>query len=552
MLDSLKQEGQSKNWVTAGFLLVILFLLLPIPVDNIKYIAASFLVTGYAVYGLFNKNYKLQFRNSKVFFALAAFVTLSFLSTIWASDTSMAIRESFIWLLFSLIALSINSLISVDDHFDYHLSKMFSIFFMLFLIFHLGAIQFEIGLSADWNALMSKNKEYTTTLLTCLSPFILFYPSKSQFVRFLKVISIVLLANLLFLTAARGALLAFSMILLLKYWNFYAEWKYRFFGVLLGAIIIVSGIYVLNTSTISSELLFVKEYRAELASRILMNKNSIASISEQPIVGVGAGQWYNDIYRHGVGQTDPLSSTNIFVRYRSHNLYFKQLVEVGIVGFILFFGCLTGILWKYRHRWTELSGYQKASWACLLSYLIVVYFYANAVPYEYFFSSITLVAFVSLGILIGGLDSRNFKFKMLPYLVLILSLSTSAWYIYSKQIDDNHRIVLASEGNDTIAIEALERTYHPILHSSYNYNTSISQLLAERFAKIGDNTKAAAYYTQALKQRPFHEPLLRSYVDFCIISGMNKDVYEQYFDTLMKIHPDFTANQQLLQRLKER
>jgi len=550
MLDRLKQERLSKNWIAGSFLLVILFLLLPIPVDNLKYIASSFLVTGYVIYGLFNKAYKLQLPNSKILFALIAFVIMSYVSTIWANDTSMAIRESFMWLLFGLITLSINSLIRSNDRFEYHLSKMFAIFFVLFLIFHLGAIQFDIGLNTDWNELMSKNKEYTTALLTCLSPFILFYPSKSQFVRFLKIVSIVLLANLLFLTAARGALLAFSMILLLKYWNFYAEWKYRYFGVLLGAIIIVSGIYILNISTISSELLFVREYRTELPSRVLMNKNSISSISERPIIGVGIGQWYNDIYRHGVGQTAPFSSIQEFVRYRSHNLYFKQLVELGIIGFILIFGCLIGILWKYKNRWTELSGYQKAAWASLLSYLVVVYFYANAISYEYFFSAIALVAFISFGILLGGLESRNLKFKFLPYIILILSLSTSVWYIYSKLKDDNYRKILAAKENDTLAIEALEEYYHPLWHSSYNYNTSISQLLAERYDKIGDKIKAAEYYNQALKKTPFHEPLLRSYVDFCINENKKSEAKNQ-LDILLSIHPEFDLNKVLVRRVDD-
>ena len=549
MLDSLKIEGLSKNWLTGSFLLVILFLLLPIPVDNIKYIAVSFFVTIYSIYGLFSKNHKFSFPNSKVLLALAAFVALSFLSTIWASDTSMAIRESFIWLLFSLIALCINSMIRRNEPFEYHLSKMFAIFYVLFLIFHLGAIQFDIGLGGDWNQLMSKNKEYTTTLLTCLSPFIIFYPSKIQFVRFLKVISIVLLANLLFLTGARGALLAFSMILLLKYWNFYAEWRYRYFGVLLGAIIIVSGIYVLNTSTASSDLTFVKEYRAELESRILMNKNSIASISEQPIIGVGSGQWYNDIYRHGVGETAPFNSPDEFVRYRSHNLYFKQLVELGFIGFVLFFGCLIGILWKYKNRWTELSGYQKAAWASLMSYLVVVYFYANAIPYEYFFSAITFVAFVSLGVLLGGLPSQNLRPKFLPYLILLLSLSTSVWYTYSKTKWETHKTFLSAV-DDVPALRALEKSYHPIFHSSFNYNTSLSQLLAEFYAKNGELAKA--YYAQALKQTPYHEPLLRSYIDFCIKTGLPKDAAKPYMDKLMKIQPDFVSNQQLHKKLEGR
>ena len=539
------------NWVTGSFLIVILFLLLPIPVDNLKYIVVSFFIAGYSFYGFINKNYKFSLPNSKVLIALTAFVALSFLSTFWSSDTSMAIRESFVWLLFSIIALSINSLIRSDDRFEHRLSKMFSVFYVLFLVFHLGAIQFDIGLGGDWNQLMSKNKEYTTTLLTCLSPFIIFYPSKSQFVRFLKIISIVLLANLLFLTGARGALLAFSIILLLKYWNFYAEWKYRYFGVLLGAIIIVTGIYILNTSKMSSELLFVKEYRAEFESRVLMNKNSIASISEQPITGVGSGNWFNDIYRHGVGQTAPFNSTQELVRYRSHNLYFKQLVELGFIGFVLFFGCLIGILWKYKNRWTELSGYQKAAWASLMSYLVVVYFYANAISYEYFFSVITLVAFVNLGILLGGLPSKHSAPKFLPYLVLLLSLSTIVWYIYSKTKWEAHKTVLSAV-DDATAIKNLEKSYHPVFHSSFNYNTSLTQSLAELYAKNGEPVKAEMYYAQALKQTPYHEPLLRSYVDFCIKTGEAKDVVKPYLDKLIKIHPDFEANKQLFKNLEER
>ena len=237
------------QWLLVSFLISILFLLLPIPADNIKYIVASLVVLGIPVFGVISKRYRFRYPAGWLPYFLIGFVGLSFVSIFWSTDPTMAIRESFNWLLLALVSFIVSTLIASSDQILHFLSKTLVVFFIFFLVFHLGAIQFDIGLDSAWNALMSRNRYYTTTLLTCLSPFIIFYPSKSQFVRFSKIISVVLLANLLFLTGARGALLAFSLILLLKYWNFYAEWKFRYFGVLVGAIIIVSGIYFLNTST---------------------------------------------------------------------------------------------------------------------------------------------------------------------------------------------------------------------------------------------------------------------------------------------------------------
>jgi len=459
---------------------------------------------------------ELRLPKIKYLASMALFSLLTLSSSIWATDTSQALRHGFSWSVFLIYILVISIHQQREEQFGRLVAKLFSIIFVLFLIIHLGALNFEIALNEEWNQLMSRGKNYSTTLLTVLSPYLLFYPSKSQFIRFVKIISLVLLANVLFLTGARGALLAFSVIVMIKFWNFYSHTSWRILGGIGGLAVIIAGIYLLNTSQATSDFRFVNEYRQELESRVGVNKNSIKSISENPLLGAGAGHWARDIYRHGIGNVTPLNNSKVITRFRSHNAYFMMAVEYGLIGFGLFFIPIVLCLLRYRHRWTELDGVKKAAWTSLVAWLIVIFFYATAVPYSYFFSGIALVGLTGYALILPSYDMKSDRSIYLIMLATVLAVACGCWFSFSKVCHSTYQKANKAyeNGNSMKAYELYEQLYHPTLFATADYSISIDQRLAELVALQGDHVKAAFYYERGLEIMPNSSSLLYSYLIF--------------------------------------
>ncbi len=528
--------------VSLSLLALMALLLVPVAIDDVRYIFLSLFVTGYLTWHLISDETS-RVPVLKFVVPMALFCLLAILSFFWTDDISQALRHSFIWSIFILYALVIFTHHKKEADFGRQLAKLFSYLFGLLILLHLGALNFEISLDRDWNELMSKGKNYTTTLLTVLSPYLLFYPSKSQFIRFSKIISIILLANILFLTGARGALLAFIIIVFIKLWNFYAHTAWRFFGAIAGFAVIIAGIYLLNTSTATTDFTFVNEYRQELESRVRMNKNSLKSIQEKPLVGVGAGHWAREIYKYGIGDVAPLNDKNEIIRYRSHNGYFKIAVEYGLLGFCLFFLPIIMTLFRYRNRWTELTGIQKGAWTSLAAWLIVIFFYATAVPYSYFFSGITLVGFTSLGLLFPSKTEDAKGKKFVGIIAIVLAVLCALWFSFTKVCHSSYQKAerLEQQGKYKEAFEIYEELYNNVFFASADYQRSVDLRLAELSVELGQVENAALYYERGLTVMPHSSVLLSSYIDYLGQFDSDSDRLPQIKERLRRIQPNLVS-----------
>lgn len=498
--------------VCIGLLLIIL--LLPISIDDGRYILLSLFSLAYLIWIYVTQGSDLRLPKFKYLAPMALFSLLALSSSIWAQDISQVLRHSFIWSIYLLYILIVSLHQQREEQFGRFVAKLFSFIFVLFLIIHLGALNFEIALNEEWNRLMSKGKNYSTTLLTVLSPYLLFYPSKSQFVRFVKIISLVLLANVLFLTGARGALLAFSVIVLIKFWNFYSHTSWRILGGIGGLAVIITGIYFLNTSKVTSDFRFVNEYRQELESRVRVNKNSIKSIRNNALLGVGAGHWARDIYRHGIGDVAPLNNPNNIIRFRSHNAYFMIAVEYGLIGFVLFFLPMILSLLRYRHKWTELGAIKKAAWTSLVAWLIVVFFYATAVPYSYFFSGIALVGLTAYALIIPYAEIKSVRSNYVIIPATVLAVACACWFSYSKVCHATFQKANKEfeNGDYMKAYKLYEQLYHPTFCASIDYRISLDQKLAEAAALTENHNNAREYYKRGLTIMPNSTHLLLSLI----------------------------------------
>lgn len=422
--------------------------------------------------------------------------------------------------------------------------------FMFLLLFHLLAVSFNIQTGVEWVEFMSKNKNYTTSFLCCLYPFLLFYKSKSQFIRFLKIISAVLILNLILLTSARGALLALGFILLYKVYCSFKGSQYFISVFSAFSLVIISGIVAFNSNHPQlTKLDIVAEYKKELPSRLYLAKSSIHMALDNPVLGTGAGNWHLNAYNNPLADITEFNTTEGFATYRAHNLYGKILGELGIVGLLLFLFSFF-MLVRDVSKQKELSTIQQASLAVLISYLTVSWFYVTANSHAFLFSGIQLLGFISIGILLSSLSANKMS-RSLRHIITSLSVLAAIWFMYNKYACDKfiEGDKMKSKNELAESAKCLENLYIRGIKTSHGISSLIPLELAELYSKMGDNENAQLNYEKAIVLAPNNRELLYSYAQFLITENKDSATAQALLQKLLFVQSNHHAARELLDKL---
>lgn len=152
--------------------------------------------------------------------------------------------------------------------------------------------------------------------------YLLFYSNKKG--KFLYALLLPLLIYALILTMSRGAFIA----LLVVAWIFFYHSKHKFALILVGCVIMVASWSVMTPVQ--------KDRYLSLFDRNAASAGTVAGRTSL-IVGEFVLGFQRPIVGHGLGTTAEAKYHNWGISQASHNLYGQLLIEIGMVGFILFF-----------------------------------------------------------------------------------------------------------------------------------------------------------------------------------------------------------------------
>ncbi len=479
------------------------------------------------------------------------FISISFLSYCWAINGSLVWYQAFGWLVLILWMFLFRSL-STRKTAEKIMPTLFMFFFLAMLLHHFLALFVNVQTDGHWNYFFGKNANYTSCFLVSLYPYILFLKSKHRILILLKIIATVGVLYILLITKTKWALIAFLIIGLYYIWTYLTK---QWFNILLGVITIT--LFFINIPTVFggidiTRIPLLKEFSGttELFKSYLLGA-SIRIAQENPLLGVGLGNWQLVVYQLGINGIPPFDDPSSFIRFRSHNLYTKHLVELGLVGLVAF---LSPILLAIRKGWdttTSFDDFHKAAYASLLVYFITACFYNDVNSYEYHFSGLQLLAFCALGIL----TSTEQRFYTVPnwanYILLFLSILGLAWFGYTKYSYDQYwsgkRAMI--NGQVDTAIKQLENVYNPVFKTAngfeerLSYNKLITLDLAKLYEQKNNIGKAEENYLLALKQAPYNEKTLLQYARFLLEHKNQIDQAKKYADKVYVIqHNNYEVN----------
>jgi len=519
-----KQEVSYWIWLPLLFILGVLTLMVP-PTwikdwDNYQFIifsAVPVLYFGLSLLGIF----KMPIRIIKSDIAWLVFIGIGFLSYLWATNGSLIWYQAFGWLTLFFWLLLFRAIPTQEKGKDYVQGFFIVLFFVLTLpvIWHL----FEGRI--NWRGDFGYHRNYVGSYLLSMYPFLLFASFKTPLFRITQILGTIIIFYILSHTNSRGAIIALCVICFYYLWN--TNWNNKLKkSLLLGGgigMLSILAVGLLMPSSFRGVQLLNEFNGANELDRWYMVRNSIWLFLEHPLTGIGFGNWKLEAYKYGVSEFSDLNAPSNFARYGNHNLYSQHLAELGLIGFLAFFAAIGSALWYGLRFSKHLSSLQKAAYSSLLIYLITSFFYQSPNFFQYYFSGLQLLAFISLGILTSNDSTYNKTLGGYGKIILcLLSIACLTWFVYAKKTHDLYLKAAAKVWTDKQkTIIEIEHLYHPVFKRTHGTSLSLDYKLAYLYASQRSYEKTIFYYEHALEVAPYDENILLAYGRF--LSNIKKE-----------------------------
>ncbi|MCF8371503.1 MAG: O-antigen ligase family protein [Bacteroidales bacterium] len=327
---------------------------------------------------------------------LIGYWVVSGLSNFFAINPAVAISEWLLMIPFILFIMLGSFLFSRQEEPIPVITKFVVSFGILHSIIGLAQfinLTFKVGLSHELSYYvtgLSAHRNLYSQILFLSIPFSLYgvYLFKGKW-QWLSVISSVLGLGLVTVLLAKSVWMAIAVTLAvtpLTVMNYYSYFKFGkralrkimlAFGLFIGIISVFVVIYASLDSweTIRKQTDWIRNYRFGSAlERVDLWEKSVEMYRDNPITGVGTGNWKIVLPAYG---TDGLRSSEGTVNFvRPHNDYLWVLTENGIFAFLLYIGFFVSlIIYLYRLMKSEIDKKEKglllALFSGLFGYMII-------------------------------------------------------------------------------------------------------------------------------------------------------------------------------------
>jgi putative inorganic carbon (hco3(-)) transporter len=374
-------EIANKNNHVFTYLTILVLAILPLIISSDlfepalanRYLAVVIyllLFFGYFFYYLRKGKFFISASIFKIFIPAFLFLLWSILSLLFSFNPIEGILEISKYLLYSLLILSVIITVFYNpDAFDLISKAMIYI-----AIFHciIGILQFlqieglEIpGDASGYIFGFNANANLFGSFIALLIPFVLYYYYNRKVLNMIVfVLANALIALIIAQTRASWVstfiVFLFITILIIKFNKIKtSEWLKKIgliitFGVILFTLLLLSNkgnglIEVLGERIISTKDALLPHSNVQgsagrnVTDRILLWKKSIFMIKENPILGVGRGNWKTNFGKYGLSPIESFE-TGKFAPDVPHNVYLYILCETGVIGLILLLIFILGVV----------------------------------------------------------------------------------------------------------------------------------------------------------------------------------------------------------------
>lgn len=294
-------------------------------------------------------------------------------------------------------------------------------------------------------------------------------------------------------------------------------------------------------SNMATRLENINFQQHSVLERFTFYKDALKVVKDYPILGAGGGGW-SSLYEH--------YQNNPYISRQVHNFFLQFLIEVGILGFIVFIGFILYIFYKYIRAYVkrDKNDFENGFFYLIIALSILVH---SLLDFNLSYAFMGILVFIGLAGMTVAMESKKLKkdwnknglrlgYSAILTLGTVFILFLSISYISSNNAAiKGKKLFGVSNSYEEIKkplVEALKsRPNHP------ESAISLSALEMTVFRQTQDEqflNEAYNVITRALQDEPYNKYLLKQLVNYYDLKGQSDLALNIYLDNADKFNWD--------------
>jgi O-antigen ligase/Tfp pilus assembly protein PilF len=509
-------------WLSAFCLLAAIMLL----IDNVKKITLS-----------------------PLHYLLIALPLLSLLSYTYTQNTSETIYTTCKFLLTACLFFTVTTLLQSNKITLLNISQAVSVFtliacgYQIYELVEKGNLNLLKGKNLyELNSLFGHKNLFSSIMFLCI-PFIFFLIITSQnYLKYLYGLLLFLLLGILIFIQTKAVLLAIilgtgvGILVLFNTLNLAAKIKYGSMATF--ALVTIFFIFLLkNKLTLLSS-------NDTIIERSLLWQNTWQMIKENPIFGVGAGNWQIFFPKYGLQnfmQTNYLISDGYTTFQRPHNDFLWIWSEIGISGFVIYVSIFGLTIYQaiQNIKFAELTKDKVIATGFLAG--IIGYVFIAFVDFPIERSEHQLLVIIIIAVIfskkIKPFKKPVFSSKVVCVILIMATLFNLNIFI-NRANGETHalKMLVAHTKNNWSLMEKEAQKAINKYYTIDNFSIPLKWYAGVAFSALGNNAEAKLAFNEAYLINPYQIHVLNNIASISEMEG-NHDLALKYYNEALAISP---------------
>lgn len=322
-------------------------------------------------------------------------------------------------------------------------------------------------------------------------------------------------------------------------------------GVAIIAIILVgtSARYILP-GNIGERLETINFQQHSVLERLTFYKDAVKVVKDYPIIGTGGGGWAS-VYQEY--QNNPYTSR------QAHSFIMQYLVEVGILGFLIFMAFIIYVFYKYVRGFIH-SDEEKRNSYFVYFILVLSILLHSLMDFNMSYIFIGMLVFIGLGGMAAGMHNQPFrKIKTNPNVVRtlytgVIGIASAILIIVGIRYITASNEVIKAEGlfktstnyNEIKAPLAKALSIRSGEPNAVLYEASLDQSVFQQTKQDGFYTESLDLLTNTLRKEPYNQDLLNQLMSGYQANNQPDEAYKVLADNAYKFAWDINWYEKLI------
>ncbi len=286
--------------------------------------------------------------------------------------------------------------------------------------------------------------------------------------------------------------------------------------------------------------------------RFTFYKDAMKVLADYPIIGAGGGAWASLYEQY---QNNPYTST------QAHNFFLQYLIEVGLIGFLVFMSFIVYIFYKYIRGYVQTDDEGRNSHFLYLILVLSILIH-SILDFNMSYVFMGILVFLGLGGMASVMNSKPIKkwnvqdstarniYSAIVGLASIILLITSIRYVQAAEAGlEARKIVQVSTSFEEIKApldkDLNVRPSHPesVLLLNSLYQSLYQQSQDEGFFQLSTNL-----LNQVLEDEPHNKSMLNQLVKSYEMNKQPEQAYEILINNAYKFKWDINWYEQIINK----